>query len=119
MNEIALSMLCFEEEGQWVCIVLEMDLYGYGETKELAVEDAKDHVEMQLSFAQYKNDPNLAWRSAPMQYMTLYADLRASSLRDQATTTSSGRKDYLIGGMPMPEPHVIAELSKGFALENA
>lgn len=57
--EIFLSVLGYEEDGEWVALALEMDLRGYGPTFEEAFSDLRDLVMMQISFALFKGQPGL------------------------------------------------------------
>lgn len=63
---VTFSVLGYQEDGEWVALALEMDLRGYGDTFEQALEDLEDLVAMQIGFAQFKGQPDLIWRPAEL-----------------------------------------------------
>ena len=107
--EIALSVLGFQEAGQWVALALEMDIRGHGESFEDAVEDLTDLVLMQLSFAHFKGQPELINRPADAVWWKIYASLWAERLRRIVEKPKSS--DYRISTL-VPDPHVIDALSR-------
>ena len=72
LAKVALSILGYIEEGEWVALALEMDLSGYGENFAEALADLDELIAMQLSFAQSKTDPGLIFKSAEPVYWTIY-----------------------------------------------
>ena len=68
--QITLRVLEYEEDGEHVALALEMDLRGYGGTKEEARTELADLILAQFSFAQMKNDPTLLWHDAEPHYWT-------------------------------------------------
>ena len=66
--ETPISVLGYQEDGEWVALALEMDLRGYGDTFETAMDDLKDHVLMQISFALQKGDPEMIFHPAEATY---------------------------------------------------
>jgi hypothetical protein len=55
-----------EEDGEWVAQSLEMDLQGFGATFDLALEELEELVSIQISFAQFKGQPELIWRPSEL-----------------------------------------------------
>ena len=76
MDEITLSVLGLKKENSWDVVALEMDLVTSGKTFEKALNNLKNLIEDQLSFASYKNQPELAFKSAPLEYFSLFAQVR-------------------------------------------
>jgi hypothetical protein len=61
---VALNILGYFEDSEWVALALEMDLRGYGKTFNKALEDLKGLVAMQIGFALFKGQPEMIWRPA-------------------------------------------------------
>lgn len=116
---INLSVLGYREDDEWVALALEMDLRGYGETFEDAIDDLKDHVAMQISFARFKHDPDLIFRSAESRYFEIFSALQQDAMRAIVTGKGCGTPDYGICDLEFPRPEVIAELNKNFMREHA
>jgi hypothetical protein len=104
---INLSVLGYREEGEWVALALEMDLRGYGDTFEDAVEDLQDHICMQISFARFKNDPDLIFKPAEPEYIRLFSTLQQDLMRARVMGKSSVESDYDICDLPMPTADVM------------
>ncbi len=45
------SVILFREDARWTALALEMDIRGYGSTREAAVDDALAMILAQVSFA--------------------------------------------------------------------
>ena len=80
-SEVNISVLGFQEGDQCVAIALEMDLRGYGTTFEAALAELQELVEMQVSFAHFKRDPELIFHPAEATYWRLYAQVNQDRLR--------------------------------------
>ena len=48
--DVTVSVLGFQEDGEWCALALEMDLRGYGRTFDEALEDLHDAMTMQNQF---------------------------------------------------------------------
>lgn len=71
-----LQVLLYQDEddspGEWIAIALEMDLLGYGKTKDGALAELRDVVEAQVYFSSDRNNPSLITFHAPKKYFDLY-----------------------------------------------
>lgn len=103
--DIALSVLGFEEDEQWVALALEMDVRGCGKTFEAAVDDLRDLVILQIRFALFKAQPEMVWRPAEPVWFQLFAELRSARLRSFGRPASR-ESSYQIGGLRLPPAHV-------------
>src|SRR5271157_4548841 len=56
---IQIRVLLCQEDGEWAARALELDLLGYGHTREEAMTALQEAVEAQVSFAHQKNDMGL------------------------------------------------------------
>ena len=119
MGNITLNVIATKEDNGWTAVVLEMDLIAHAATQKEVIEEVTDLVVMQLSFAAYQGDSNLPFKAAPIEYFSLFAQIKHEILLDFNNPRPSEESDYYVGGIPMPEPHVIAEMQKDFVLENA
>lgn len=107
-----INVLGYQEEGEWVALALELDLRGYGKTFEKALGDLRNYIEMQISFALHKNDPDMIFHPAESVYYQLFAQVRADHLRALVTSRACGELEYQVGGIPMPPAHVIDDMKK-------
>lgn len=113
-SEINISVLGFQEGEQCVAIALEMDLRGYGTTFEAALVELQELVEMQVSFAHFKRDPELIFHPAEPTYWRLYAQVNQDRLRALSGGIEDTEPEYQAGVLSLPPAHVIASLSKDF-----
>ncbi|HXO20635.1 MAG TPA: hypothetical protein VOA87_12010 [Thermoanaerobaculia bacterium] len=116
--DIALSVLGFQEDEQWVALALEMDLRGYGQTFEEAVDDLRDLVILQIRFALFKDQPEMVWRPAEPVWFQLFAELRSTRLRSFGRPAAP-EGAYQIGGLQLPPAQVFLDRQPDFALADA
>ncbi|VAW63651.1 hypothetical protein MNBD_GAMMA10-2973 [hydrothermal vent metagenome] len=107
MNEICetpINILGFfnENEGVWSAVALELDLWGYGETKEESIEELVEMIQAQQSFSEFKENPDLLLRSAPAMYFHMYAQAHEEALRANIRHEKIER-DTFAGGMSLSE----------------
>lgn len=112
------SVLGFREDGSWVALALEMDIRGYGDTFEEALEEMAECIDMQVNFSTFKGQPDMIFHPAAPEYFNLFAQVRGDFLRAAATATDTSDMEYQIGGIPVPHPHVIENNKKTFHLAN-
>ncbi len=112
--ELFLNVLGYrvDEGEEWTALALEMDLRGHGETFDEALGDLFDLVEMQVSFAFFKGQPEMIWKPADPVWLERFAEVRQARLRDiyGGSETRPEKGSYRVRGMPIPPPHVIADL---------
>ena len=118
LAEIYLSILGYPEEGEWVALALEMDLRGYGATFDEALDDLRDLVMMQISFALFKGQPEMIWRATDAVWFERFAEVRQERLR-QLASPAQENGGFKIRAMPIPPPHVIATLKPEFLQADA
>ena len=118
LAEVYLSILGFPEENEWVALALEMDLRGYGATFGEAVDDLRDLVMMQISFALFKGQPEMIWKPADPVWFERFAEARLERLRGLAAPAQENG-GFKIRGMPIPPPHVIARMKSDFRQADA
>jgi hypothetical protein len=70
-----LKVLGYVRDNVWAAHCLEMDLVGEGRTFEQAFRNLEDLVEMQVSFAFYKDDFTLLYHPAPTELFAVFANL--------------------------------------------
>ena len=114
-SEAMLNILGYREEGEWVALALEMDLRGYGETWDEALDDLSDQVLMQISFAHFKGQPEMIWKSAEEEYWERFRQAqRAGLVRAFTSAQPEGPEELRAGGLAIPPAHVIAAQSGRF-----
>ncbi|MGD2113880.1 MAG: hypothetical protein PVG07_02435 [Acidobacteriota bacterium] len=120
--EASLSVLGYREEGEWVALALEMDLRGYGATWEEALDDLRDLVDMQITFALSKGAPEMIWKDAGEEYWRKFERARkaqhARLLRALRGDRRKGEARLHAGGLEFPPPHVIAAQKDRFLPAN-
>ena len=109
-SELTLSVLGYEAEGEWVALALEMDLRGYGPSFKDALDELCEIVDMQLSFARLKRQPELIWKPAEPVYWGLLSDVRRDRLQEFVLNATPRNPAYEVRGLPLSSPHVIANL---------
>ena len=103
-DQISLRGLGYREDGEWVALALEMDLRGYGKTFREAMDDLRDLVLMQLSFAREKSDTSLIFKAAEKKYFDIYDKNRQAVLLEMASGRSASKKrKSLIGDLALPD----------------
>lgn len=117
--ELSLNILGYQDQeaGEWVALALEMDLRGYGPTFEAALEDLKDLVGMQISFALQKGLPDMIVRPAEPVWFELFASVRSERMRHLGVASTGD--EYQIAGLAIPPAHVIASRAGEFTPSNA
>lgn len=114
-----ISILGYREADEWVALALEMDIRGYGPTFYEALDDLRDLVLMQVSFALAKGKPEMIWKNAEPHYFQLYETERRGEFLDAIQERTSSHSDYQTGGLQVPAARVIASLQRGFAQADA
>lgn len=107
--DIVLNVLGYEEDGEWAALALEMDLRGYGPTFEEAVEELSELVAMQISFASFKDQPEMIWKPAEPIWWDLFATHKQERLFGLARRKAAGTREFRVGAM-VPPAHVIEAL---------
>jgi len=92
------KVIGFKEAGSYTAVALEMDLSGFGDSIEEALEDLEDHIRMQISFALQQNDLSLLERQAPKEYQDMYRDCMAKFIKQESVS------DRFVRCMPFPSP---------------
>ena len=106
--EALLSVLGYQEEGEWVALVLEMDLRGYGATWEEAWQEVQELVVMQISFAHEKGQPEMIWKDAEPQYWEHFRQAQRAGVVAPQAEAASTQPEFHAGGLKVPPPLVIA-----------
>lgn len=115
-HPITLNVLGYHDDStsEWVALALEMDLRGYGETFENALEDLKELVAMQISFSRFKGQPALIWKAAEPIWFERFAEVRREFLEALVREVEMTEPEYNIAGLPIPPAHVIERLRADF-----
>jgi hypothetical protein len=56
------SVIVSREDATWTAHALEMDVRGYGDTSQAAIEDVVEMVMAQMTFAVQMGHPESVWR---------------------------------------------------------
>ncbi len=103
-GEILINVLGYKEEDQWVALALEMDIRGYGETFETALQDMLELVEMQVSFALQQGLPEMILEPAEEVWFERWAEEHNKRLLGHWVDRGDSAPDaeYKIGAIPPP-----------------
>ena len=107
-------MFGYREDDAWVALALEMDLRGYGRTFKQAMEELRDLVNMQVSFALFKNQPEMIWRSAEPVWFSRYEEARKELLQARLRRRPAKSPDTEVAAMPIPPDDVVESIKSGF-----
>ena len=102
--DVALSVLGFQEDGEWVALALETDLRGCGATFEEAVKELREVVLLQIGFAQHKGHPEMIWKAADPVWFQLFAQVRQERLGAMTEGAEPSNAPYQVAGLPIPLP---------------
>ena len=73
--DVTVSVPGFHETGEWCAPALEMDLRGYGQTFEEALEDPNESMTMRIGFAHFKSRTDMNVHPADPVYFPLFAQV--------------------------------------------
>lgn len=109
---IAVNVLGYREEKDYVALALEMDLRGYGSSFEEALRDLDEQVVMQLSFALYKYGAvDMAMWPAEAVYFERFAEAKREAI--MARGHEVGR-EFAAASIPYPSPDDLENMKRGF-----
>ena len=120
-DEVYVSVLGYREDDYWCALALEMDLRGYGQSFDEALNDLRESMTMQIGFALFKNEPGMIFFPADPMYFSLYAQVRNDrimALTAGRSSSTDSQRQYAITGIPIPPAHVVADRQAGFALSS-
>lgn len=118
--EATINVLGYQEEGEWVALALEMDLRGYGDTWEGALDDLRDVVLMQISFAHFKGEVDMIWHRAEDQYWEKFTEIQRTKLTSAlADGVERGEPTHHAGGLALPPAYMVEAMRGQFELANA
>jgi hypothetical protein len=78
--DLSIRALVYPDEDGFTARALEMDLLGFGKTEGDAIEDLKNAVEAQISFAQQIHDASLLGFPAEKEYFERWENAQAQAL---------------------------------------
>ena len=117
--ELAINVLGYKEDDDWVALALEMDIRGYGETFADALGELSELIDMQVTFALQKKQSEMIYSPADPIWFERFAEVRRERLAALATPSSESAS-YQVAGLTLPDPHVIAALiDPGFSRVDA
>ena len=116
--DVTVSVLGFQEDGEWCALALEMDLRGYGQTFDEALEDLNEALTMQIGFAQFKGETDMIFHPAEPLYFHLFAQVRNDHIMALARNGSTAESEYSVAGLPIPPAHMIAASRNGFSMSD-
>lgn len=105
--DVHISVLGYQEDDQWIALALEMDLRGYGKTFEKALSELDELIKMQISFARFKDQPEMIFHPAESTYWKLYAQVSQDRLWALSNIDDNKNPEYRVGGLSIPPAHVI------------
>lgn len=101
--ELYYNVLGWTKDGEWNAIALEFDLVASGKDFEEALEDLRELVDMQVSFAYERGHPETIWKRAPERYYERFSRTWANQLSD------TPNPKYRISQAILPNPKCLQE----------
>ena len=90
--DLTLRVLLYEEENEWAAHALEMDLIGYGKDGKSALEDLTRMIFSQISFAAYKDDPELVSFPAPKEFFDRWEEAQKAKISKLISKSPSDKR---------------------------
>jgi hypothetical protein len=75
-------LLCYDD-GEWAARALELDLLGYGKTQDEAINNLKEAVESQITFAHQMNDAGLLPFPSEPEYFKRWEEAQTTAVRSR------------------------------------
>ena len=97
-----LRVLGYEEDGEWCALCLEMDLRGYGDSFDDAMEELHNAIVNQFTFAAQMNNPDLLSFGVEEKYHVMYAQAQQEAMSDYITGSQEAARSQLISELPVP-----------------
>ena len=113
-STVALNVLGYRDDEDWVALALEMDLRGYGGTFGEALEELKGLVATQIRFAQLKGEPELVWKPSEAIWFERFADVRREHLNALVQHREPSDPSYDVAGLVIPPSHTGPESKSEF-----
>lgn len=110
--ESFLSILGYKEDGEWVALALEMDLRGYGESWEAALDDLWELILLQVEFAIVRGEEHMIWNDAEPEYWERFRQIQRANLVRQEV----GPHEFYASSLILPPAHVIASQGSHYAV---
>ncbi len=95
-DEIPLRVVIYQEDGEWIAHLLEMDLVGSGDTPEEAEAELAEAFAAQITFCIQKGIS--PWRPAPRKYFTLWNKIQEERLTG-AFGEAPARSERMVSSM--------------------
>ena len=103
-GKVLLNILGLREDEKWCAIALEMSLRGYGETFKEALDDLKETIIVQVTYA-IKHHSSIEHILIPAEphYFEIYTIAKREALKQSFSKhVPSQQAEYLMGSMPLP-----------------
>lgn len=117
--KVTLRVLVFHDpsEEAFVALALEMDLRGYGDSIDSALEELRDIVMAQITFAMQQNDPSLIQFPADRKYFEMFEQAQLASLGHLLGVAAS-ESQYSVRSLSVPSPDVIEAMKNKHSWAN-
>jgi predicted RNase H-like HicB family nuclease len=92
---VTVRTIGYRDDDRWIVHCLEMDLIGIGATPETALEELKEAIEMQITFAIQTDKPALLEHSAPIEIIRMYEEAQRIAL----SGFQKPQTDYVSAGL--------------------
>ena len=104
-SSVTLNVLGVREDEMWSAIALEMSLRGYGETFEEALEDLKETIIAQVTYAMdHHQTLDHIFIPAEPHYFERYAIAKRDALKNRFLKRKQSQPaDYQIENLPIPQ----------------
>lgn len=117
-KEFVINILGYRDDDGWVALAIDMDLRGHGETFDAALEELKELVDMQISFALDKGLPSMIWHPAEDVWIEKWNQARREWISDLVTGHTEGGGDRAGSIVPDVPPAFIGSSGSQYTRVN-
>ena len=112
-RSLSLRVLGYVEDNKWIAHCLELDLVGEGRSFPDACRHLHELIDMQVSFAVFKKNPDLLYHEAPHEYFTLFERLQREAIEMFPRVPRGGK--HRIANLPLTRPDSPSRFARAHA----
>jgi hypothetical protein len=94
------NVLIYREGSEWTALALEMNVRGYGPSRQDALKDVIEMLSAQVSFAVEMRHPESVWNRAEQKYWEMWEQARRSEFVAEASGVQ-GSGDPVAESIPL------------------
>lgn len=88
------NVIVFREDSMWTALALEMNVRGYGETHDAAIDDLREMLVAQLTYAVQMGHPESVWHRAEEKYWEMWEETRRNQFLAEASGVDAPQDQF-------------------------